>query len=170
VTVKKYYRDAAGQVRLQPANPELLPLVVRGEHVRIVGVVVGVLRKCGSGDKPPAPTDTRGHVVHPAAAPPRRPAPAADVASIDLEVNVIDSQLARWNAAIAHAQEDRRMRRHVVQMAEIGRDLQALRDWCARTQKPGLRRALIAEANKVIRRMQRFAAVTPARVPDLVLH
>jgi hypothetical protein len=55
-------------------------------------------------------------------------------------------------------------------MEELGRDLQALRDWCARTNKPGLRRALLAEANKVIRRMQRFASVTPVRLPDLVLH
>jgi hypothetical protein len=33
-----------------------------------------------------------------------------------------------------------------------------------------LRRALLAEANKVIRRMQRFASVAPVRLPDLVLH
>jgi hypothetical protein len=55
-------------------------------------------------------------------------------------------------------------------MEELGRDLKALRDWCARTHKPGLRRALIAEANTVMRRMQRFAAVVPVQLPDLVLH
>ena len=78
--------------------------------------------------------------------------------------------MIRWNVAITHAKQDRRLRRHVTQMEELGRDLQALRDWCARTHKPGLRRALLTEANKVMRRMQRFASVTPVRLPDLVLH
>jgi len=163
VTVKKYHRETDGSIRLEPANPELLPLVVRGEHVRIIGLVAGVMRKFGFGETRPLPAAP----PRPSPAKPRRP---VDEASIDLEVNAIDAQLVRWNAAIAHAQHDRRLRRHVGEMAEIGRDLQALRDWCARTRKPGLRRALIAEANKVIRRMQRFATVTPVRLPDLVLH
>src|SRR5580765_6901431 len=47
VTVKKLFRSAGGQVRLQPANPEMLPLVIGGDQVRIRGVVVGVLRKYG---------------------------------------------------------------------------------------------------------------------------
>jgi repressor LexA len=171
VTVKRYHRDAQGQIRLQPANPEMLPLLVRAEDVRIIGVVVGVLRKFGFAERrsPAAPGKPAPHPLA-AAAVPRRPGSVTDAASIDLVVNAIDSQLVRWNAAIAHAKRDRRLRQHVVQMAELGRDLQALRDWCARTHKPGLRRALIAEANKVMRRMQRFAAVTPAHLPDLVLH
>ena len=156
VTVKKYHRDTDGSIRLEPANPELLPLIVRGESVRIIGIVAGVLRKFGFGESRAVP-----------AGQPRR---AVDAASIDLEVNAIDAQLVRWNAAITHAQHDRRLRRHVPDMAELGRDLQALRDWCARTHKPGLRRALIDDANKVMRRMQRFATVTPVRLPDLVLH
>src|ERR1700692_3886343 len=41
VTVKKLFRSPGGQVRLQPANPEMLPLIVRSEQVRIRGVVVG---------------------------------------------------------------------------------------------------------------------------------
>jgi repressor LexA len=168
VTVKKYFREADGQVRLQPANPEMLPLIVRGKDVRIIGLVTGILRKFGFGEKhgTTAPIVRRTASV----APPPRPRPTEDTASIDLEVNVIDSQIARWTAAIAHAKQDRRLRRHVTQMEELGRDLQALRDWCARTHKPGLRRALLAEANKVMRRMQRFASVTPVRLPDLVLH
>lgn len=168
VTVKKYFREPDGQVRLQPANPELLPLRIRGDHVRIIGVVAGVLRKLGF---PPQKARAASNVDPPGCGVPRRPPPATtDVASLDLAVNVIDSQLVRWNAAITHARQDRRLRRHIVQMEELGRDLQALRDWCARTQKPGLRRALIAEANKVVRRMQRFASVTPVSLPDLVLH
>ena len=55
-------------------------------------------------------------------------------------------------------------------MEELCRNLQAVRDWCARTQKPTLRRALVAEANRIMRRMQRFATVTPVELPDLVLH
>ena len=161
VTVKKYYRDNAGQVRLQPANAEMLPLIIRGEHMRIIGVVVGILRKCGFGERRTPAAAADGRDAQPTPVPHRPPAASGDDASIDLAVNVIDGQLARWNAAIAHAQQDRRLRHQVVQMAELGRDLQALRDWCARTHKRGLRRALIAEANKVMRRMQRFAPVTP---------
>src|SRR5512143_361319 len=51
VTVKKYFREADGQVRVQPANPEMLPLIVRGKEVRIIGVVTGVLRKFGFGER-----------------------------------------------------------------------------------------------------------------------
>lgn len=174
VTVKKYFREADGQVRLQPANPDLLPLTVRGNHVRIIGVVAGVLRKFGFSDKPSArvaPVAPTPEAPRPTPTPkPRRPAAAGDAASIELGVNVIDSQLMRWDAAIAHAKHDRRLREHIAPMEELRRDLQSLRDWCARTHKPGLRRALIVEANKVMRRMQRFASVTPVRLPDLVLH
>jgi repressor LexA len=168
VTVKKYHRETDGSIRLEPANPEMLPLIVRGEHVRIIGAVAGILRKFGFGEtRPQAAARPRPAVPRPSPSKPRRP---VDDASIDLEVNAIDAQLVRWNAAMAHAQQDRRLRSHVPEMAEIGRDLQALRDWCARTRKPGLRRALIDEANKVMRRMQRFATVTPVQLPDLVLH
>ncbi len=171
VTVKKFHRDTGGQIRLQPSHPEMLPLLVRVEDVRIIGVVVGVLRKFGFGERRSRTAITGGTAPPPPLAPARRPPVAArDAASIDLAVNAIDSQLVRWNAAMAHAKRDRRLRQHVVQMAELGRDLQALRDWCARTDKPGLRRALIAEANTVMRRMQRFAAVTPAHLPDLIIH
>src|SRR5262249_14919144 len=33
VTVKKLFRSAGGQVRLQPANPEMLPLIISGDQV-----------------------------------------------------------------------------------------------------------------------------------------
>jgi repressor LexA len=171
VTVKKYFREANGAVRLQPANPEMLPLTIRGDHVRIIGVVAGILRKFGFAEKPSVPSTAppqTGQQPHVPCKP--RRLVAEDTASIELGVNVIDSQLIRWDAAIAHANHDKRLRHHVAQMEELRRNLQSLRDWCARTNKPGLRRALIAEANKVIRRMQRFASVTPVRLPDLVLH
>ena len=43
-TVKKYYREADGRVRLQPANPSMEPIYVPEEGLRIRGVVVGLMR------------------------------------------------------------------------------------------------------------------------------
>ena len=45
VTLKKLYREGGGQVRLQPANARLQPMVVDQDRLRIQGVVIGVLRK-----------------------------------------------------------------------------------------------------------------------------
>jgi repressor LexA len=44
VTLKKFYREG-GQVRLQPANETLAPIILDGERVKIQGVVVSVMRK-----------------------------------------------------------------------------------------------------------------------------
>ncbi len=44
-TVKKFYRERDGRVRLQPANPTMGPMFYRGDRVRIQGIVVGVIRK-----------------------------------------------------------------------------------------------------------------------------
>ncbi|HSK10568.1 MAG TPA: transcriptional repressor LexA [Vicinamibacterales bacterium] len=44
VTLKKFYRESA-HIRLQPANPAMQALVVPAEHVRVQGVVIGVMRK-----------------------------------------------------------------------------------------------------------------------------
>lgn len=43
-TVKKYYPEANGRVRLQPANPTMDPIFVSEEQLRIRGVVVGLMR------------------------------------------------------------------------------------------------------------------------------
>jgi repressor LexA len=45
VTLKKFYRERGGKVRLQPANARLKPMIVDQEDLRIQGVVIGVLRK-----------------------------------------------------------------------------------------------------------------------------
>jgi repressor LexA len=45
VTLKKYFREPGGRIRLQPANSRLKPLYVDEEDLRIQGVVIGVLRK-----------------------------------------------------------------------------------------------------------------------------
>jgi repressor LexA len=44
-TVKKFYRERDGRIRLQPANESMLPIYVHENDVTIQGVVVGVLRK-----------------------------------------------------------------------------------------------------------------------------
>jgi repressor LexA len=168
VTVKKLFREPDGAIRLQPANPDLLPLVVRGEHIFIRGVVVGVMRKYGFGRHETTAAKTTTVPEPPAA---RRPRP--DTVSDDLfeaSLNAIDQQLARWQMNLAQARHDRRRRNRVAHMAEMGRDLQALRDWLGRTSKAGLRRALIAEANRIIRRMQRFAVLQPAGTTETLLH
>ena len=44
-TVKKFYRERDGRVRLQPANETMAPIYVNENDVRIQGVVVGVMRR-----------------------------------------------------------------------------------------------------------------------------
>ena len=67
VTVKKLFRSPGGQVRLQPANSEMLPLIVSGDQVRIRGVVVGVLRKYGFKPAPPRERSSARSSLRPAA-------------------------------------------------------------------------------------------------------
>jgi repressor LexA len=44
-TVKKFYREAGGWIRLQPANDTMPPLRFQESEVLIQGVVVGVIRR-----------------------------------------------------------------------------------------------------------------------------
>lgn len=44
-TLKKFYREEKGQIRLQPANPAMAPIYCREEECVIQGVVVAILRK-----------------------------------------------------------------------------------------------------------------------------
>ena len=44
-TVKKFYREPGGWIRLQPANPNMAPLRLNERDVIVQGVVVGVIRK-----------------------------------------------------------------------------------------------------------------------------
>lgn len=157
VTVKKLFRSPGGQVRLQPANPQMLPLIIGGDQVRIRGLVVGVLRKVGF-RPPPAPRPAPRPVAPPRPVATARPArrPAAEGETLDLSLNAIDAQLERWR--LLNERHPARTARDRAQLAQLGRDLQALREWYARTAKPVLRRALLADANRIIRRMQRHAA------------
>jgi repressor LexA len=44
-TVKRFYRESGGWIRLQPANEAMRPIRVHEDNVLIQGVVVGVMRK-----------------------------------------------------------------------------------------------------------------------------
>ena len=44
-TVKKYYRERDGRIRLQPANETMQPIYVHENDVTIQGIVVGVMRR-----------------------------------------------------------------------------------------------------------------------------
>ena len=44
VTLKKFYIEADG-IRLQPANPDMEPILLKNEEVQVLGVVTGVIRK-----------------------------------------------------------------------------------------------------------------------------
>ncbi len=45
-TVKKYYRERDGRIRLQPANAAMDPIYVHENDLAIQGIVVGVMRRC----------------------------------------------------------------------------------------------------------------------------
>ena len=44
-TLKRFYREKDGGIRLQPANPVMHPFYVKEESLKIQGRVIGVLRK-----------------------------------------------------------------------------------------------------------------------------
>jgi repressor LexA len=44
-TVKKFYRERDGRIRLQPANETMQPIYVHENDITIQGIVVGVLRR-----------------------------------------------------------------------------------------------------------------------------
>jgi len=44
-TVKRFYREPGGKIRLQPANSQMSPIIISATDVKIQGRVVGVLRK-----------------------------------------------------------------------------------------------------------------------------
>lgn len=44
VTLKKFYVEADG-IRLQPANPDMAPIILKNQEVQILGIVTGVIRQ-----------------------------------------------------------------------------------------------------------------------------
>lgn len=43
-TLKRYFKESGGKVRLQPANKVMEPRILEADRVKIQGVVIGVLR------------------------------------------------------------------------------------------------------------------------------
>jgi repressor LexA len=43
VTLKKFYIEADG-IRLQPANPDMEPIMLKNKEVQVLGIVAGVIR------------------------------------------------------------------------------------------------------------------------------
>ncbi|MDA1082326.1 MAG: transcriptional repressor LexA [Gemmatimonadetes bacterium] len=44
-TVKRYFRERDGRIRLQPSNDQMSPIYVREDQMQVRGIVVGVLRR-----------------------------------------------------------------------------------------------------------------------------
>ncbi len=44
-TLKKFYKEKSGKIRLQPANDEMEPIIVEANQVKIQGVVTGIVRR-----------------------------------------------------------------------------------------------------------------------------
>lgn len=144
VTVKKLYREDGGRIRLQPANPTMLPFIVRAERVKVRGTVVGILRKYGFMKKR-AMREVNAEAVVPEGG----VAPSA--AAVEQAVNAMDQRLETWRRSAESGSRRRSFRSQ--RLLSMSRDLNALRQWCTRTSKPQLQRALIAEADKLMRRM-----------------
>ncbi len=45
-TLKHFWRESEGRVRLQPANTSMAPIMTTADNVKIMGRVVSVLRRC----------------------------------------------------------------------------------------------------------------------------
>jgi len=44
-TLKKFFKESGGKIRLQPANQEMDPIIVEANQVKIQGVVTGIVRR-----------------------------------------------------------------------------------------------------------------------------
>lgn len=44
-TVKRYFRERDGRIRLQPSNEQMAPIYVQEDQMRVRGIVVGVMRR-----------------------------------------------------------------------------------------------------------------------------
>jgi repressor LexA len=142
-TVKRFYREPDGGIRLQPANDALLPFILTEERVTVRGVVVGVLRKHGFKGRARRPTKVQPRAVA-----------TADNRTLDLALRIVQHNLAEWER-VARPPAGERTARDV---AELGASLRALHDTYAATENPRLRRALLEEAAKISRRMRAVAA------------
>lgn len=143
-TVKRFYRERDGAIRLQPATDRMLPLIVRGDRVRIRGIVVGVLRKQGFRARIPAPAAGRRA--------------NATRGATDLAVRILEQHVAEGNRLAARADhlEEHRAR----ELRGLAQSLRALHATYVETTHPRLRQALLEEATRVRRQLRAVAQRT----------
>jgi hypothetical protein len=163
LTVKRFFRDATGHVRLEPANRMMLPLVMRGDRVRVHGVVVGLLRRRGFTQDARAPLDA-------SAADRRRRRPR--VAPSDLTYRMLQQNLGEWVRISGEAGRISARRAGSLRIRELGRSLRALVATYATVSNPRLRLALLEEAARISREMRYLAAASgwPAHRIRPLLH
>jgi repressor LexA len=151
VTVKRLHVEPDGSLRLQPANPEMLPLVVPAGRVRIIGTVVGIFRRQGFQPRPPVRRAPRVE----------RPATADPQPTLDLTLEAIARSL-READGLARS----RRGTSAARLRDIAQRLRALRDCYLETTAPKLKRALLLEASGLMRQVPRYSTREPAAHRD----
>lgn len=134
LSVRRLVRGACGERQLVPVNPHVLPLVLPAERARILGPLVGVLRK------------RRG----------RRPTMASRPATSIESDPTLRMMCEALDDASAAASVGTRAR-------EIARDLRSLRDVYIGTSVPRLRQALVRAAQSCADRLRRALAAERRR-------
>lgn len=138
-TVKRFYRERGGAIRLQPANDRHLPLVLRGDHVRIRGIVVGVLRKQG---------------FHARTLPrPAAPSIAPKQSTPDLGARILEQHVREGDRLACRVEKTGGGCRGRESKA-LAQSLHALHATYVETAHPRLRQALLDEATRVIRQLR----------------
>jgi len=148
--VKRFCRESDGNVRLEPANRALLPLVLRSDRVRVHGMVIGLVRRRGFGaaSRPVQNGTERG-------AAPVRPRQATD-----LTYRMLEQNLGEWTRITATRAGRLPRNAGSLRIRELGRSLRALVATYSTLTNPRLRRALLEEAAKISREMRYVAAAS----------
>jgi hypothetical protein len=139
ITVQRLYRERDGRLRLQPAATDRLPLVLPAERVRVLGPIVGVLRRHGFREARPI-----------------RRGGGRERHAVDLTVAAIGESLRRLERRAAESSGRAR-----AMLRALARDLRTLRDCYLETATPRLRHALLLEAADLLDRLREFG-VEPA--------
>ena len=134
ITLKRVSRDAGRRLVLAPTTSDVLALAIPAASVRILGVVVGIVRRRGF----------------------RRSEPFA--ADADRDARTFDLRLGAIERSVGEAERLATMRRgrSAERLRELGRGLRALRDCYLTTRVPRLREALLREAGEIVSRLRRF--------------
>jgi hypothetical protein len=148
--VKRYYRESDGNVRLEPANRSLLPLVLRSDRVRCHGVLIGMIRRRGFG--------AARTLVQKAAI--ERGAPERRRETADLTFRMLEQNLGEWTRITSMRRRRGANEAGSLRIRELGRSLRALVATYSTLSNPRLRRALLDEAAKISREMRRIAGAS----------